>query len=171
MTTLWLLRHAKSSWEDDRLDDHDRPLAPRGERAAAALRDHLAGGDVRPSLVLSSSALRARATMAAILPALGTDLVVRVDPALYTFDAGDVIARLRALGQSEDDVMVVGHEPAMSTLALTLAGKGERLEEVRRKFPTCALATITFPNRPWEGLVAGSGLLTSFLMPRELEGR
>ena len=75
---LWLLRHAKSSWEDPGLPDPDRPLAPRGWRAAELLAAHLAASDVRPGVVLCSSSLRTRQTLAAILPALGDALEVRI---------------------------------------------------------------------------------------------
>lgn len=74
MKRLWLLRHAKSSWEDPGLPDPDRPLAPRGRRAAELLAAHLAASDVRPGVVLCSSSLRTRQTLAAILPALGDAL-------------------------------------------------------------------------------------------------
>ena len=83
MKRLWLLRHAKSSWDDLSLPDPDRPLAPRGQRAARLLAAHLAASDVRPRLVLCSSSLRTRQTLAAILPALGDDLEVRIEPATF----------------------------------------------------------------------------------------
>jgi phosphohistidine phosphatase len=85
---LWLLRHAKSSWDDPGLPDPDRPLAPRGRRAAELLAAHLAASDVRPGVVLCSSSLRTRQTLAAILPALGDTLQIRIERELYGAGAG-----------------------------------------------------------------------------------
>jgi phosphohistidine phosphatase len=78
---LWLLRHAKSSWDQPSLADPDRPLAPRGRRAADVLAAHLAAAEVRPTVVLCSSSLRTRQTLAAILPALGDALQIWMERA------------------------------------------------------------------------------------------
>src|SRR5439155_20761495 len=83
---LWLRRNAKSSWDHPALDDRERQLAPRGVRAAALMRTYLEAAEIHPELVLCSSALRTRETLAAVLPALGPDVVVRIDPSVYTFD-------------------------------------------------------------------------------------
>jgi phosphohistidine phosphatase len=169
--TLWLLRHAKSSWDHPELDDRDRPLAPRGMRAAALMREYIESEGIRPDLVLCSSALRTRETLAAVLPALGEDLVVRIDPSLYTFDAGALIAVLRDLDDDDiGSVLFVGHNPAMEELALTLASRGDRLAEVKEKFPTGALVEIRFSGAPWSEIAADSGELVRFVTPRQLEG-
>ena len=76
MIRVHVLRHAKSSWDDPGLDDHDRPLAPRGKRAGAAMARWIAAHDVRPAVVLCSSAVRARATLELVLPALGEPSVL-----------------------------------------------------------------------------------------------
>jgi hypothetical protein len=78
---LWLLRHAKSSWDQPSLADPDRPLAPRRRRAADVLVAHLAAAEVRPTVVLCSSSLRTRQTLAAILPALGDALQIWMERA------------------------------------------------------------------------------------------
>src|SRR5438067_3225138 len=93
--TLYLLRHAKSSWDDPRVDDHDRPLAPRGKRAMKAMARHLRRAEVHPSLVLCSSANRARQTLERVLPSLGEDVPIGVEDELYTFDANVLLGRLK----------------------------------------------------------------------------
>ena len=118
---LWLLRHAKSSWDDAGVRDEDRSLAPRGERAADRMRAYLETNDITPDLVLCSSALRARQTLARVLPALGPDLEVRIEAALYTFDAGVLIDRLRLVPAEAASVLLVGHNPALQDLAGRLA--------------------------------------------------
>ena len=165
---LWLLRHAKSSWDDPSLDDEDRPLAPRGERAADLMRDHLAVEVINPELVLCSSALRARQTLARVLPALGTALEVRIEPSLYAFDVGVLLDRLRRVSADVASVLLVGHNPAMQELAERIADRGERLDDLSRKFPTGALAEIAFGLDSWIDLAERPGELVRFVVPREL---
>ena len=93
---VWLLRHAKSSWEDPGLSDVDRPLAGRGERAAERMARYLATEGIRPELVLCSPALRARQTLELVRSSLG-DPEVSIEPELYTFDPEPLVARLRSV--------------------------------------------------------------------------
>lgn len=164
---LWLLRHAKSSWEDPAARDEDRPLAPRGARAVERMREHLETLRIRPELVLCSSAVRTRQTLAAVLPALGSALEVRIEERLYTFDAGVLLARLGEVPPAVSSVLVVGHNPAMQDLAVRLADRGDRLGDLAAKLPTCAFAEIAFSSGSWGALDHGE--LTRFVVPRELE--
>jgi phosphohistidine phosphatase len=164
---LWLLRHAKSSWGDPDLADQDRPLAPRGERDAVGMRAYLDQEAIRPALVLCSSGLRARQTLAGVLTGLGTELDVRIEPGLYTFDATSLLERLQAIpGGDVSSVMLLGHNPAIQDLTLLLAGRGSALGDVQGKFPTCALAEIELPPMPWNDVGPGMGTLTRFVTPR-----
>jgi phosphohistidine phosphatase len=128
---LYLLRHAKSNWDDPSMDDHDRPLAPRGRKAMRAMARHIRKADVRPELILCSSAARARQTLDRVLPALPDTTPFEVEDALYTFDADDLLARLRRVPATVGSVMVVGHNPALQDLTLRLATEGQTLERVR----------------------------------------
>jgi phosphohistidine phosphatase len=129
------------------------------------MRDHLERVGVRPDLVLCSSAVRARQTLDAVLPALG-DPAIEIESALYTFSGRVLADRLRAVPADVACVMLVGHNPAIHELALTLAGSGERLGELRAKYPTGALAGIDVADRPATG--SGAGRLLAFVTPREL---
>src|SRR5437879_5489012 len=113
---LFILRHAKSSWDDPGLDDHDRPLAPRGRKAARLMADHVRASEIHPSLVLCSPAKRTRQTLDAVLP--GGKTVI--EPALYGASAGSILARLRGVSNTTASVMVIGHNPAMQDLVLQL---------------------------------------------------
>jgi phosphohistidine phosphatase len=161
---LFLLRHAKSSWDDPELADHDRPLAPRGQRATELIAEHLRRESLAPALVLCSSARRTRDT----LDLLGPAGEARIEPDLYGASASKLLERLRRVPDTTESVMLIGHNPAIQDLALELAGRGERLEDARRKFPTGALATLTF-SQSWRGLHAGSAELVAFVRPKELE--
>jgi phosphohistidine phosphatase len=166
--SLWLLRHAKSSWSDPGLRDEDRPLAPRGERAADRIRDYLDAEGIHPELALCSSALRARQTLARVLPALGTDLEVHIEPALYTFDADVVLDRLGRISSDVTSALIVGHNPAIEDLAARIADRGDRLPNLSRKYPTAALAEIAFIDGTWGMLADRPGELVRFIVPRDL---
>jgi phosphohistidine phosphatase len=147
--TLYLLRHAKSSWDEPGLADHDRPLAPRGRRAAKAMGRYLREQGIEPEVILCSSATRARQT----LERLGLS-GARIEPGLYAADA----ATLRGFIPEGDSAMLIGHNPGLHDLALSLARSGPRLDELAAKFPTGALATIELDT----------GELIDFVRPRDL---
>jgi phosphohistidine phosphatase len=168
---LWLLRHAKSSWGDADLRDEDRPLAPRGERAADRIRDYLDAEDIHPELALCSSALRARQTLGRVLPALGTELEVRIEPTLYTFDADVLLDRLGRISSDVASVLLVGHNPAIQDLALRIADRGDGLHDLSQKYPTAGLAQIDFGQGSWDWLADQPGELVRFIVPRQLGER
>ena len=158
---LFVLRHAKSSWDDPALDDHARPLAPRGRRAADLVRDHLRREGIRPTLVLCSTARRARETLERVKPT-GEHVI---EPDLYGATEASITERLKRLPEEVDSVMVIGHNPAMHELVLALSG-GDRA--VQYKFPTAALATLTFDG-PWDDLAPGRAELAALVRPKDLE--
>jgi phosphohistidine phosphatase len=166
---IYLLRHAKSSWKDDQLRDHDRPLAGRGKRAAKAMARHLRDEGIDPQLVLCSTARRARDTLERIEPALGRR-TVHVERDLYGASAQALLERLRAVPDRVGSVMVIGHNPGLEDLALELARDGPLVGDVEAKFPTAALATLTFAGSSWARLGPAEADLVAFVRPRDLEG-
>jgi phosphohistidine phosphatase len=169
LSVLYLLRHAKSSWDDPGLEDRDRPLAPRGRRASAHIAEHLRDDHVAPALVLCSSALRTRETLAAILPALEGEVEIRIEDGLYLAGIDALLARLNDVPDSVPSVLLIGHNPSIHELALTLAGRGDGLDRLRERFPTGALATLGIPAGGWSDLRSGAAVLEGFVLPRELE--
>ena len=163
MKQLHLLRHAKSSWDDPDLADHERPLAPRGEKAVLRIAEHLHEARIVPELVLCSTALRARQTLAALLPVLSGDVEIRLEDALYGAGVDDVLARLREVDDAVASVLVVGHNPTLHELALALTGRADALD----RFPTGALASVVFTTR-WSDLAAGAAKLEGLAIPRDL---
>ena len=162
---LFLLRHAKSSWDDPGLDDHDRPLAPRGRRASALIADHLRREEIAPDLVLCSSAKRTRETLERVMPV--EPAAVRIERELYGASSMDLLERLRALPDEVESVMLIGHQPAIQELAVHLAGEGSELERVKAKFPTAALATLAFAGG-WSGIGRKSAELVAYVKPKQL---
>jgi phosphohistidine phosphatase len=165
---LYLLRHAKSSWKDKGLADHDRPLARRGRRAAKAIGRHIREQGIDPELVLCSTARRARETLEGIEPALGRG-GVRVESELYGAPPSALLARLKEIPAAVRSVMVIGHNPGLEELALLLARRGACLRELEAKFPTGALATLAFRSPDWTSLDRGTAELIEFIRPRDLD--
>jgi phosphohistidine phosphatase len=165
MKRLLLLRHAKSSWDDPALPDHDRPLAPRGRRAAERMGEHLRSNLPTPDLVLSSSAARTRQTLERTR-AFG-DAEVRVEKELYAAGADTILERIQALAETFETVAVIGHNPGIQDLALVLSGAGEDRDRMADTFPTGALAVLEFDG-PWRELGPGAARLVSFVAPRDL---
>ncbi len=158
---LLLLRHAKSSWDDPSLADDDRPLASRGRKAAKQMGAHMHRQQIPVVLVLCSSARRARETLDLVAPT-GE---IRIERELYRATAAELLERLRRVPDEVDAVMLIGHEPAIRDLAVGLVGCGSELAD--RKFPTAALATLTFSG-PWSTLEPDSAELAAFVTPSEL---
>jgi phosphohistidine phosphatase len=159
---LVLLRHAKSSWDEPALDDHDRPLAARGRRAAKLIEAYLLREQVEISLVLCSSARRARET----LDLVGASGEIRIERELYGASADQLLERLRRVPDEVAAVMLIGHNPAIHDLAVSLVPVHGELSE--RKFPTGGLATLTFTG-PWSALEPRHAELAAFVTPRELD--
>jgi phosphohistidine phosphatase len=158
---LFLLRHAKSSWSDPGLADHDRPLAPRGRRAAALIGEHLRAAQSAPELVLCSSARRARET----LEHLRIAGELEVGSELYAASPDELLDRLRRLPEDLGAVMLIGHNPSIHELAAGLAQPGSGLLE--HKYPTGALAVLAFTG-PWASLRPQRADLVEFVRPRDL---
>jgi phosphohistidine phosphatase len=171
MKTLYLLRHAKSSWKEPALSDHDRPLAPRGARAAGQMATHIAQTAISPALVLCSSARRARGTLDAIAHALTDATEVRIEKELYAADATQLLARLRTVPSDTLSVMLIGHNPGLQDLAVELSDEGEEdaLRQLSTKFPTAALATLDLAETDWSELGPRQAYLQGLVLPRQLD--
>jgi phosphohistidine phosphatase len=160
---LHLLRHAKSSWDEPGLADYDRPLAPRGRRACKKLAKHLRREGIQPDTVLCSSSRRTRETLELIRSAL-EDPVIEIEDGLYAADSDRLLARVRELPETARSVLLIGHNPGLHELALTLAPGSAGFAE---KFPTGALASLAL-DTPWPDIGAARAELVAYVVPREL---
>jgi len=165
---LFLLRHAKSSWADPSVRDHDRPLNDRGRRAAATMGDHLRKRGWVPDVVLCSSARRTCETATLLGLPDTSELVVEHD--LYLADPDTVLHRIRAVDDRAAAVMVIGHNPTMHEVALDLVADGNKhaLRNLGEKYPTGALAVFDVDGA-WLALAPASAHLAAFVTPRELD--
>jgi phosphohistidine phosphatase len=162
--TLLLMRHAKSEYPPG-IADHDRPLAPRGIRQAGLAGDWLRAHAPAIDRVLCSTATRTRET----LLKTGIDAPVRYSERLYDSAPGTVIDEINTLDDAVSTLLVIGHEPTMSGLALGLGGApgtdATAAERISAKFPTSAIAMLTVPCA-WKELELGAATLIDFEVPR-----
>ena len=162
--TLLILRHAKSSWADQALDDHGRPLNARGERDAPRMGALVREERLSPELVISSDALRARQTSEAMAAAAGYTEEIILDPRLYHASVGDIVEVLRSVASDTNTVMIVGHNPGLEQLIAQLTGEHE-------DFPTAALARVVLPVDRWSDLrTTTRGTLVGLWRPKEMAG-
>jgi phosphohistidine phosphatase len=174
MRRLLLLRHAKSSWGRPDLDDADRPLNARGQRAAPLMGRHISGRGLVPDLVLCSTAVRARQTLELVTaewePAGAAEINVAMRSSLYLASAGELLATVRRLDDDVETVMIVGHNPGMAAFAGLLSERGHAagLKAMASKFPTAALAVIDLDVGSWKDAAPGDGVLRSFTRPKDL---
>lgn len=143
MKRLFLIRHAKSSWDDAALADRERPLNERGKRDAPKIGERLARREIKPDLILSSPAVRALTTAKIIAGKL--DYMrkhIGVDDRLYAAQADDLLEIIHALDDHLQCVMIVGHNPELSELAQRLSGEIDQL-------PTGAVAEFGFAAKSW----------------------
>lgn len=162
MKTLLILRHAKSSWNNSRLTDHERPLNARGRRDAPRMGRLLRDESLVPDLIVTSSAERAFATaeLVALACDYEEDIVVTRD--LYHGVPEDYVEALYELGGEKRVILVVGHNPGIEELVTYLTGEEERM-------PTAALAQVTLPIDGWRDLGDDTdGVLEKLWLPKTL---
>jgi phosphohistidine phosphatase len=172
MRQLLLLRHAKSSWEDPKLTDHDRPLDPEGQSAAASVRGAIERLGLKPQLVLVSSARRTRQTLELLEPLPGTPRILRTSD-LYLASPRQILDQLANVPPETASILVIAHNPGLHDLAMMLTGAhaislgrpGSR--RLARGFPTAALAAFSVAGT-WRSLPDGARLIR-FLTPQDLK--
>jgi phosphohistidine phosphatase len=166
---IHLLRHAKSSWDDQELDDVDRPLAARGRRESGRLAAWFPREGMAPALVLCSSSLRTRETLAALLSALAGDVSISIERALYAADGQELLDRLRQIPDQVPSVLAIGHNPGLQELALALAKPGAAPSRLQENLPTATLVTLVAPTAHWLDLAEGTCDVVALVVARDLQ--
>jgi phosphohistidine phosphatase len=170
MRSLTLLRHAKSSWDDESLDDFHRPLNDRGRRAAKAMGKHLVAKGAQFDLVLASPAQRVVETLQGLAEGGWEAGPVQFDPAIYHAATRDLLEMVRSAPDSVQRLLLIGHNPVIAFLALQLSGEdNEGLRtQVADNYPTGALAEILLDINDWKVAGPECGRLVEFTVPRSL---
>jgi phosphohistidine phosphatase len=161
MKTLYLLRHAKSSWDDASLSDFERPLNDRGRRTAPFMGGLMKDRGLEPELIVSSPARRAKDTAAAVKEAAGLAAEIVFEPHIYEASPNDLRNIIASLDDKYSSVMVVGHNPGMESIVYYLTGQVSGM-------PTAALAVIELDADRWVDVTAGCGTLNGVIRPKEV---
>jgi phosphohistidine phosphatase len=171
MKTLTLLRHAKSSWDDPAMRDFDRPLNRRGRAAARAVGHEMRVLKLGFDAVIASPAARVVETLAGVGETYGRDLRASFDPRIYLASENMLLDIIRETDDARDRLILLGHNPGFELLALSLAvaDGSEAHAQLAEKYPTGALAEIILPIAHWRDASTGSGRLTRFIRPRDLD--
>lgn len=160
MKTLMLIRHAKSSWDNPNLHDHDRPLNERGERDKLRMADFFASLTDTPDAIYTSTAVRAASLATALSDASGVRLMP--EPALYTFDSHALLSVLQCLPDAKQCLAAVGHNPAITELVNRLAN------ESMTNVPTSGIVQLACDLESWSELRTGCANLVRFTAPKML---
>lgn len=161
MRTLYLLRHAKSSWDHPNLADFQRPLSDRGRKAAPLIGKAMRENGFIPEIVISSPAERAKQTAGLVAEAAGIGDVIRFNEIIYGAGTSEILDIVSALDDAVASVMLVGHNPTSENAVRVLTGEDERM-------PTAALAVIDLEIGRWNEITPGCGRLRKILRPKEL---
>jgi phosphohistidine phosphatase len=160
MKNLLIMRHAKSSWKHSTLADHERPLTKRGLRDAPRMGRLLRENGPEPEAILTSTAVRARATAAAVAEALAFAGEISLQPGFYPGAPEAYFDALSRLPDSVATALVIGHNPGLEELLETLTGEDEALA-------TATIAHVQLPISSWTGLSPDvEGTLASLWHPR-----
>ncbi len=162
MKQLLILRHAKSDWKADFESDHGRPLAKRGIRAARLMGRFISKLDLQPDLILSSTAVRARATSELASQSGRWSCPMVLCDEFYGSSPSRVLSVVQAQDANHSRLLLAGHEPTWSGLVGALTGGGDP------RMPTAALARVDLPIEDWSDLRAGVGTLHWLVSPKLL---
>jgi len=164
MKSIYIIRHAKSSWEDPEIPDVVRPLNNRGKRASNAIGKYLAKLHEKPDLIISSPATRAYHTAVNVARILGHRLKsIQVEPAVYYEGEQGVLNMLRRQENKYDSIFVFGHEPTCSDLVETFTG------ESLLKFPTASVYKIDLDIDDWGNIYKAAGKKVFYIFPKAID--
>lgn len=171
MKTLTLLRHAKSGWDDAVPRDLDRPLNPKGRRAAQAMGREIKAMGLDFDRVLASPAVRVRETIGELERGLGRALGPEWDRRLYLASAATLLDVVHEQDDAAETLLLIGHNPGLAELVLALVpdAPGGLRDAVEEKYPTATLAEMTFAVDGWRAVAPAGATLTRFVRPRDID--
>lgn len=172
MKRLTLLRHAKSGWDDPVARDFDRPLNPKGKRAARAMGQYIRDHRLHYDRIAGSPALRVVETLEEVAAALGETIAPAWDKRIYLASGMTLLDVVHDAPNEAESLLMVGHNPGLEDLILMMVpdkAGDEARDQVEEKFPTAAIAEIEFDAQHWEELKPGTGRLVRFVRPRDLD--
>ena len=169
MKILTLLRHAKSTWDDPVARDFDRPLNRRGRKAARRVGEEMRRLGLEFDLALASPAVRVRETLDEVEAGYGRPLSPAFDERVYLATPEALLDLVRGTGDAFERLLLVGHNPGLESLAISLDGGSGLRDRVAEKYPTGTLAEIELPAGRWIEVAPGTGRIARFIRPRDLD--
>jgi phosphohistidine phosphatase len=171
MKKLLLMRHGKSNWNKPGQEDIERPLTPRGQKAVECISTWIEEHGLRPNAVLISTAQRTQETWQLARDIFGDGANSESQEALYLASPNEVLGLLAGVDDRHETVLVIGHNPGLESLSHLLAGPSTDravLADLRRGFPTAALAIFELAGESWVTLNTDGARMTDFVRPRDL---
>lgn len=171
MKRLAVLRHAKSSWDQQQLEDFARPLSARGREAAKRMGVELTRRGLGFDYVIASPAARVRETIDGVKEKFELPASVLFEQRIYLADEQQLLSIIRELSEDVRLPLIVGHNPGLERLIVELTREDEDhlRERVARKFPTGAFALLELPATRWPEIKNGSGKIAELILPRDLD--
>jgi len=167
MKKLLLLRHARAQHAEIGKTDHERSLAPEGEKAAKHLGRQLAKQRALPGFAIFSTAKRAAETFLCLEKGAETEIPASGEDWLYHATPHDIMQHLKHLPEEADSVLIVGHNPALHTLAVELAGNQPLAASISSSFPPCTLTVFEFDAKHWHDVSKKNATFTFLIFPKE----
>lgn len=168
MKTLYVIRHAKSSWTNTELSDFERPLNDRGKRDAPRMGKRLKEKDIHPDFVISSPAKRAISTAKRICEELGFNKDhIKTDRRLYHAEDSVMLSVLQETKNKFDKVVMVGHNPGLTDFVTSLMNEGS-FRDIHN-VPTAGVAAFSFDVDDWKAIKWETGTLLFFDFPKSRE--
>lgn len=162
MKTLFILRHAKSSWVDAALSDFERPLNERGLKVAPFMGNWMKKNQFQPEMILSSPAKRARQTAVLVKEAAGFAAEIEFEERIYEASSARLLEITRQQNNRFESVLLVGHNPGLENLIRALTGELQPM-------PTAALAVVDLETDKWSDVNSSTGKLRTLIRPKEVQ--
>ena len=160
MKKLYIIRHAKSSWKDETLDDFERPLNKRGQKDAPFMAKILKQKNVIPDIIISSAALRAKITAELIAKELNYNKQITYDATLYEADTNNIFDTIRDIDKSCNIVFLIGHNPSLNAFVQALVNFQENI-------PTCGIIELEIDCEYFKDFNSTCTKLLSFDFPKK----
>ncbi len=160
MKTLYLIRHAKSSWKDLTLDDFDRPLNKRGKRDAPFMGEMLKDNEIMPDIIISSPAKRAKETATIIAQKLGFEKEIIFDERIYEFNFVILLRLIKEIDNANESAFIFGHNPILNIFM-------EEFCDFDENIPTCGIVKFSFECDEWEKITPQNCEMLEFEYPKK----
>ena len=170
MLELYVMRHAKSSWDDLNLSDHERPLNTRGKKAAKKICEFFVKRKISFDLIVLSTSTRTKKTLKILQKKIDKPKKIIISKNLYLANENDIVLKIKEINENYKKVLLINHEPAITNLVnyLVKNKKNNLFKLINYKFPTAAFAKIVFDFNKWSLINSNTGILKNFIRPKDI---